>query len=154
MKKNIFLRSILGAPIGVTICCLITIIISLFTGDGAYYPVVPALTESLGSEINAVLVQTLCSILYGAVWGGLSVVWQLEHWSLLKMTATHFTIASAATFPIAWLMHWMPRNLPGILLYFGIFFGIYFGIWLSRYCAIKKRIQELNQKVREQNHMV
>lgn len=150
MKKQIFLRSIIGAPIGVTICHLITLLVSLFAADGSYYPVVPALTESLGSEINAVLVQTVCSILYGAVWGGLSVIWQLEQLSLLKMTVLHFTIASATTLPMAWFMQWMPHSLWGILVYFGTFFSVYLGIWISQYCAIKKRIHELNQKIREQ----
>lgn len=152
MKKKLVLRILLGAPIGVTISYLITVFISLLVADGTYYPVVPSLAESLGSELNAVLVQTLCSILYGAVWGGLSIIWQLERWSLLRMTATHFALASMTTFPVAYLMQWMPHSLPGILIYFAIFFSIYLGIWLSQYCAIKKRIKELNQKVREQNN--
>ncbi|NBK91312.1 DUF3021 domain-containing protein [bacterium 1XD21-13] len=151
LRKKLLLRSSLGAPIGITISYCITLLISVFTGDGNYYPVVPALAESLGSEINAVLIQAICSALYGAVWGGLSIIWQFEHWSLLKMTVTHFTIASVTTLPVAYLMQWMPRSVPGMLIYFGIFFAIYFGIWFSQFCTIKKHIEELNRKVRETN---
>ena len=67
------------------------------------------------------------------------------------MTVTHFTIASVTTLPVAYLMQWMPRSVPGMLIYFGIFFAIYFGIWFSQFCTIKKHIEELNRKVRETN---
>ena len=153
MKKQTLLRIILGAPIGITISYFITIFISLTVTDGNYYPVVPALAESMGSELNAVLIQALLSALYGAVWGGLSIIWQLEHWSLLRMTATHFAIATLRTFPIAYFMQWTPHSLKGILSYFALFFAIYLAIWLSQYYTIKKRLKELNQKVQEQNNI-
>ena len=43
MKKKILTRALLGAPIGLTICVLCTIVISLLIGDGTYYPVSPDL---------------------------------------------------------------------------------------------------------------
>lgn len=151
MKKTIILRSLLGAPIGLTISYLIPVFISLAMGDGNYYPIVPVLAEICGNEINAVLLQTVCSLLVGAVFGGASVIWQMEEWSLIRMTLTHLVICSAAMFPIAYLMQWMPHNLTGFLRYFGIFFAIYFFIWISQYSAMKKKIEQINRKMREQN---
>lgn len=149
MKKLIILRSLLGAPIGLTISYLIPVFISLAIGDGNYYPIVPELAETCGSEINAVLLQTFCSLLVGAVCGGASVIWQIEEWSLMRMTVTHLVLCSAAMFPIAYLMQWLPHNFVGFLRYFGIFFGIYFCIWGSQYVTIKKKLAAINQKVRE-----
>lgn len=149
MKKKIILRSLVGAPIGVAVSYLITVLISLAIADGNFYPVVPELTADCGSEINAVLIQTVFSLLYGAVWGGVSVIWDMESWSLLRMTVTHLVICSIVTFPIAYLMRWMSHNITGILLYFGTFLVIYLLIWISRYQAIKRQIRQINHKVQD-----
>ena len=59
MKKELFKRCLLGAPIGLAISTIITIAISLTVGDGVYYAVVPSLTQDMGSEINAVGLQAV-----------------------------------------------------------------------------------------------
>ena len=147
MKKEILKRCLLGAPLGLAISTIITIIISLTVGDGRYYAVVPSLAQDMGSEINAVILQAVLSMIYGAAWGGASVVWDAEGWSLLKMTVVHLAVTSLATFPIAYLARWMPHSATGILLYFGIFVLVYIGIWLSQYSAMKKRVKEMNAKI-------
>lgn len=147
MKKKIILRSLLGAPVGMAISYFITILISLAVADGNYYPVVPDLIADCGSEMNAVLLQTLFSLLYGAVWGGASVIWDMESWSLLKMTLLHLVICSIVTFPVAYFMQWMPHNIAGFLFYFGTFLTIYLIIWISQYQSIKRRIDQINHKI-------
>ncbi|MCE5189662.1 MAG: DUF3021 domain-containing protein [Eubacteriales bacterium] len=149
MKKEILKRSLLGAPLGMAIGMVITIIISLTVGDGRYYAVVPELVNDMGNEINAVILQAVLSMIYGAAWAGASVVWDAEGWSLLKMTIVHLIIASAATFPIAYFARWMPHTLGGVLLYIGIFIFIYAGIWVSQYSAMKKRVKEMNEKIKQ-----
>ena len=146
--KNAAKRAVIGAPIGLAISTAITIIISLAVGKGEYFAVVPELTADFGTEINAVLVQALCSMLYGAAFAGASVIWDAD-WSLTRMTIIHLLICSAATFPIAFLMRWMEHTVGGILLYFGIFLLIYLVIWISQYTRIKKSIAALNKKVND-----
>lgn len=147
MKKKILLRCLVGAPVGLTISTLITVGISAAVGDGSFYPVVPELSVRCGSELNAVLCQTILSLFYGGVWGGLSVLWEMERWSLLRMTATHLIACSVVTFPVAFFLYWIPHNPGGALAYFGIFFAVYLGIWISRYTAMRRRIREMNRKV-------
>ena len=125
----------------------ITIIFSVLIGDGEYYPVTLGLIADCGSEINAMIVQTICAMLYGAAWAGASVIWEMENWSLLRQTVTHLMVCSLSALPIAYFMHWMPRNLGGVLGYFGIFASIYLGIWFCEYFSMKKRIQQINEKV-------
>jgi len=152
MKKNKLLkRCLLGAPIGLAISTAITIAISIIVGDGVYYAVVPELIADCGSEINAVVLQAVLSLLYGAAWAGASVIWEKERWSILKQTAVHLVVCSAATFPVAYFARWMPHNVGGILLYFGIFFLIYLTIWLSQYSAMKKRVQQINERLQDGN---
>ena len=151
MKKKVLLRCLLGAPVGLAIGAIVTIIISLTVGDGVYYPVVPKLITDCGNEMNAVLLQAVCSLIYGAAWGGASVIWEKENWSILRQTVTHLIVCSISTFPIAYFMYWMKHSVSGILLYFSIFFAIYLIIWLSQYTTMKKRIKQMNEKVEKNN---
>ena len=150
-KKKILTRALSGAPIGLTICTMITILFSLLFGNGAYFPVSQELIDACGSEINAVLLQTVFGMIYGAVFGASSVIWEAENWSLLKMTLSHLAVCSATAFPIAWFMRWMPHNLPGALCFFALFFAIYAVIWLAKYCAIRRQIRQLNRRLQEHN---
>lgn len=147
MKKKILLRSFTGAPIGVTISYIITVIVSLCIGDGNYYVAQPQLVTELGGEMNAVLAQIICSLIFGAAYGGGSVIWEMESWSLLKMTVAHLILISVSTFPISYVMHWLPHNFWGIIIYCAIFFSIYAGIWFAQYFSIKKNIQRLNEEI-------
>lgn len=150
MKKKILLRSLIGAPIGLSICYLITIVISFFEGSGGYYAVVPELTEDFGNEINAVTVQAVCSLVLGAAFAGASAVWEIDNWSLLRQTVTHLAVVSLAMFPIAFFTRWMGHTVIDVLIYFGIFFGIYFFIWIVQYRAIKIRVKEISEKLNMQ----
>ncbi|HWQ98260.1 MAG TPA: DUF3021 domain-containing protein [Clostridia bacterium] len=148
MKKELLKRCLFGAPIGLAISTVITIIISLIVGDGRFYAVVPSLAADMGSEINAVILQAVLSLLYGAAWAGASVIWDAEKWSLLKMTLVHFLVTSLATFPIAYFARWMPHSTTGILMYIGIFIAIYIGVWFGQYGGMKKRIAAMNAKLK------
>lgn len=151
MKKKMVLRGLLGAPLGLAVGYLISIGVSLIAGNGKYLAVAPALAQTFGGELKAVIVQAVIMAVYGMIWAGSSVIWEMDDWSILRQTATHLLITSAATFPTAYLMRWMDHSLGGILLYFGFFFGIYLVIWLSLYSAMKKRIEQLNAKVKEKD---
>lgn len=139
-------RALAGMPLGLAISTVITIIISLNKGDGHYYAVVPALIEDCGSEIGAVLVQALCSMLYGAAFAAASVIWETD-WSLTKMTVIHLLAISLAVLPIAYLLQWMKHTVGGVLLYFGFFLLVYAIIWITQYSRMKKQISDINKKV-------
>ena len=147
MKKKVVFRCLLGAPIGVAISVVITIIISFALGGGSYRAVVPDLITDCGSEVNAVTLQTVCSLLYGAAWAGASVIWEADGWSILKMTIVHLVICSVATLPIAYFMRWMHHSISGFLMYFGVFILIYAVIWLSQYSALKRKLDAINRRL-------
>lgn len=150
MKKKVLIRALLGAPGGLAISTFVTIIISLIIGDGQFHTVPPELVDELGGELNAVLAQTACAMIYGAAWGGASAIWENENWSLLRQTVTHLVVCSASALPIAWLMHWIPRTVGGFLGYCAMFFAIYGIIWASQYLSMKKRLQQINAQLDKQ----
>ena len=149
MLKKAFFRALLGAPIGICIGILVPIIISICMGDGAYHPVHPGLVEACGGELRAVILQTAAAAFYGGVWCGATAIWEQDNWSLLRQTVTHLLVYSLSALPIAWFMHWIPRGIGGILAYCGVFFAIYAVIWFGQYRSMKKRVQELNQQLKE-----
>lgn len=147
MKKRLLLLCGAGAALGVTLSLLIAILISLTVGDGWFYAVVPELIADCGGELNAVILQTALSMLYGAAWAGAALIWKQEQWSLARQTVTHLLVCSLATFPVAWLCRWMRHDAAGAALYFGIFFAIYALIWLGQYLGIRRRVREMNREI-------
>ena len=99
MKKKLLLLCGVGAALGVTLSLLITILISLTVGDGRFYAVVPELVADCGGELNAVILQTALSMLYGAAWAGAALIWKQEQWSLARQTVTHLLVCSLAPSP-------------------------------------------------------
>lgn len=149
MKKKILVRSLLGAPIGVTVSMIITIIFSLAMGHGEYFPAPHDLTDWCGSEMTAVLVQLPCSLVMGAIGGGSSVIWEVEKWSLLKQTLIHFAVIAIPFFGISYVMNWMPHYIYGALGYLASFIAAYIIMWVSIYLSIKFKIKKMNEHLRE-----
>lgn len=150
MKKKILFRSLMGAPIGVTISLIITVIFSLCMGHGEYFPAPHELIDWCGGNVTvAVIVQMICSLFVGAVGGGSSVIWEIERWSLLKHTLVHFAVIAVPFFGIGYVMNWMPHYLYGALGYVGGFIAVYLIMWVSIYFSIKAKIKKMNQQLQE-----
>ena len=45
----------------------------------------------------------------------------------------------------------MEHSVLGAMSYFGIFLFIYIVIWISQYSAIKKRIQQINERIQKKD---
>ena len=67
MKNKMIKRGLFGFPVGIAIGFVITVIISACVGDGNFYPVTPELAGTMGSELNAVILQTVLCGVMGAV---------------------------------------------------------------------------------------
>ena len=147
MKKQAVLRSLIGIVAGISIGYLISIVISLIWGQGYYTPCEPQVIETMGSEINAVLVQTLLYAVLGLTFGAASLVWETE-WPLAGQTAFYFLVTAAVMMPTAYFLRWMEHSVWGFLGYFGIYASIFILIWLSQYAAIRRNIKKMNTKLR------
>lgn len=147
MKKEILSRIVVGLLGGIVISFLITIGISIFMGDGNYYPCVPILIERMGNELNAVIVQTILSAVLGVGFAGSSFIWEKEDWSLLKQTGIYFTIISVLMMIVAYICEWMEHSVKGVLSYFAIFLVIFVIVWIVQYTIWKRRISKISSKI-------
>ncbi len=147
MKKQIALRALLGFPLGVFIGYTITMVISSIFANGFYSPVVPALAEQAGSQINAVWLQYGLTGVLGAVIAAGSLIWEIEHWNIMKQTIVHFILVSVTILPVAYLAKWVAGTPLSLLSYFGVFAALYFVIWLCMYFVLRNKIKKANQKI-------
>lgn len=144
MKKQIWKRIAAGIPIGITIGYLITLMISLLFGNGAYIAINPELALEYGSEINAVLVQTACWVMIGAVFGGLSMVWENDRWSLFVQSFVFCAIGGMTLLAAAVFCRWTELSVSGILFFAGLYLLIFFVIWLFEYWINLRQVRKLN----------
>lgn len=149
MKKKVIKRALLGAPIGLAITMIITILISYCVNDSRFYFAPPALAADCGGEVNAVLLVTVLSFLSGAAFAGASVIWEVEKWSMLRQTVTHLLVCSVLTFPIAYAARWMDHTVSGVLSYIAIFLAIYATIWISTMLSYRKNLKKINSSIKK-----
>ncbi|MEH2953208.1 DUF3021 domain-containing protein [Candidatus Merdisoma sp. JLR.KK011] len=144
MKKKILLRGALGFPLGITIGYIISIFVSLLWARGYYVPCEPELVTIMGNEIKAVIFQAvLCGIL-GAGFGGCSVIWEAEEWSLVKQTGIYFLLVSIIMMPAAYFNCWMEHSVGGFLSYFGIFVLIFVIVWVVQFLIGRQMVKKMN----------
>lgn len=144
MKKKILMRCLSGFPLGVFIGYVISIVISLIWAEGYYSPCVPELIDTVGNEINAVMLQAfLCGVL-GMGFAASSVIWEIENWGIVKQTGIYFLIVSVIMMPIAYITYWMEHSLKGVVSYFGIFFLIFAAVWFIQYIRARQSVKKMN----------
>lgn len=146
--NNIMQRALFGFPIGIAIGYVISIIISLIFGKGAYSPCSPLLIKSMGNEINAVIFQTILTGLLGSIFSSASLIWDIEEFSLLKQTLYYFLISSITIMIIAYLLKWVAPTILSLLSFLLSFIIIFAIIWIFQYLTWKKKIKTLNDKIK------
>lgn len=149
MKKEVFFRILSGLLSGIVISHFITIGISLAIGEGNYYACVPSLVEHFGSEVTAVIIQTLLSAILGGGFSAASIIWEKDEWSLLKQTGTYFGIVSVLMMMVSYICEWMEHSVKGVLSYFGVFVAIFIVVWIVRYVIWKVRISKIKDKLQK-----
>lgn len=153
MKKKMIQRGLLGFPIGIAIGYVITVIISMCVGDGTFYPVTPELIETMGNELNAVILQTVLCGIMGAGFSMASLIWEIDSWSIVKQSGIYFAIACVVMLPIAYVANWMKHSLVGVLSYIGIFVAIFMFVWIAQYFAWKSKIKKMNEEIEKKRQI-
>ena len=147
MKKKVILRGLFGLPVGIAIGFVITLLISICIGDGSFYPVVPELIQTMGNELNAVILQTILCAILGAGFAMASVIWEIDSWNLAKQSGIYFLVICVVMLPIAYFANWMKHSITGILSYVGIFVAFFAAVWISQYLLWKRRIKKMNARI-------
>lgn len=143
--KKIVSRVLYSFPIGISCSVGISLLLSLIFGEGKYYPFAASLVSFTGSEVKAMLMQTILSGILGSVFGGMSFIWEIERWSILKQTAVYFLSVSIPMMGISYLLYWMEHSLSGFLFYFLIFVMVFIVVWLFNLAAYWFKVRRMNR---------
>lgn len=148
MKKEVALRLSVSVPGGIAIGFVVPLIISIIRGSGDYIPCTPALVELAGSEINAVIIQMVCSAFIGVASGVGSLIYEIENWSLFRQTATYFLLNGAAINITALTCRWMDFSILSTIVFLIQYAVIFFIIWFIIYAVNYHNIKKMNSKIK------
>ena len=101
------------------------------------------LIARVGSEATAFLLQTLLSGAIGAAGCGGMSLYEIEHWSMLRIIAVHSLLIYSVFIPSAFFLGWIPSAV-GLIVMVCIMEAGYFIIWAVMWLRYKVQIKELN----------
>ena len=145
IKKALIKRAIMGFIYGVFIGQTILILESLAMRDGNFYAVSNSLLELTGTKIAAVIIQYFLTGLIGTCFAATTVIFEMDNWSLLRQTITHFIITFIVMYIAGFLCGWFPHTLVSSLIWLGVFVVIYVIFWICFSTYYKKKIKKMNE---------
>lgn len=101
----------------------------------------------------AIVLHLLVSGIYGGLVWGTTVVYDIEHWSILRATLVHFLITCGSFccfYALGVALDWIGLPPIGVILIFAAaFIGVYFIIWLIMYLSYRRKIRKLNEDLQK-----
>ena len=151
LKNKFILKFAIGFSFGILICTIITSVITTASiNDGNTYFCDPTFSSMFSNEIVAFIIQMIVSGLLGAICMGGTVVYEIEEWSVLKATATHFLIANGMFILTATFLKWWSINdWVSNLIFIGIILLMYILIWLIQYVIYKIEVKKIKRDIKE-----
>lgn len=105
--------------------------------------------QSGSFNIADALPQILLGGIPGAIAMGTTVVYDIEEWSLLRATVTHFLIVTGVMLLACFVLKWFdPWSTAFWIMLAAVVVG-YFIVWLIIYGSYKKQVQKLNKLLKE-----
>lgn len=140
-KKAVWL-SLIGFVLGI----VVGVCIQLLTAP-------ERLSFTDGERIIPTILYLTLSGLLGALGMGSAVIYDIDDWSILRCTATHFLICLGGFtvfYALLIVMKWGSLPPFGILaVILGAYIAVYFCIWLSQYLIYRYKVKKMNEKLRE-----
>ena len=150
MKKELLNRGFLGIFVGLALEQLVTILYSLAFGKGNYIAVLPGFAEAMGSELNAVLLQTVLYMFYGIALGIAGLVLGYGKWSITKQAGVYVAIFSVGWFPICYVSNMIRHSfVESIFAFFVAIVVVFIIIWAVLYITWKKEIRKMNECIKK-----
>ena len=89
----------------------------------------------------------LCGI-PGAVAMGTSVIYEVEKWSVVRATVTHFVITFACLYLVGFALGWFRFGDAPFWIFTGVMVAAYVVIWQVQYQACKRKVRKMNEDLR------
>lgn len=116
---------------------------------GIVYFILSLSFENFSLSGKEVLLGILSTYILAFIQAGVSVFNQIEHWSVSKSTALHFSLLYIAYILSYLLNTWIPFEWLVIGIFTAVFVVSYFVIWLTVYLIVKKTSNEFNNRLKK-----
>ena len=126
----------------------IGMILGIFIGAGFWYLMSGEAPET-STSLNAMMLHLLLSGVLGMVANGSSVIYEIEEWSIVRATITHFIIAMGAFYVIAFTLGWFSPADPACWIMSVILVFVYFLIWMIQSLIFKHKVKRMNEELRK-----
>ncbi len=132
--KEFIKRGLMFSGLGPVTAAIVIFIISLFE-------------ENLQLDGLQVLIMAVSTYILAFVQAGATVFNQIEHWSVPKSLACHFS-SLYAVYILCYLVNtWIPFNINVILTFTAIFVAVFFIIWTVVFLAVRHLSKKLNKNL-------
>ena len=102
----------------------------------------------MGSEVNAVILQVICTAILGASFGITSTVYMIEKWSLLRQVLIYFLINGVVINIVAVICRWIDFTILSLISFLIQYVIIFLIIWFVMYLVNYKNIRQINSKIK------
>ena len=120
----------------------------LLIGVSAFY-----FTGVKGPDALKITDISLFELLIGGIYGGIamgcSVFYDIEDWSILRATLSHFLLTLFSFYIMACLQRWMKLFDIVFWISTAVFIVVYIIIWLCQYFSYRRQVRRMNQELRE-----
>jgi MFS family permease len=127
IRTKAIIKTLLGATLGMLIGL---VMMMLFATDAEW------------NNRWVFFAQMVGSCIYGALAMGGSVVYDIESWSLLRATVTHYVVTFLAFVITSEVLGWFEHSI--LLFVILLMSVIYLFIWVAEYLAWKEKIKKMN----------
>ena len=134
--KNALWRGALGFALGVPM------------GLGILYWTRSGVADGMSN--GALLAFILSGGLYGAVAAGATVVYDIERWSVARATLTHLLFTLGGLYLLGLAQGWLAFTPFGFFVPTAAFIAVYFLIWLAQYLSFRRKVDQLNRRLKRQ----
>ena len=114
---------------------------------GIIYAVIESTVADFSLSGMQILVAIVSIYLLAFVQAGATVFNQIEHWSLFKSLACHFTSLYLVYVGCYLLNDWIPFNANVLLIFTAVFLAIYIAVWVIVLVSIKIVSKKLNRRI-------
>jgi len=132
LKKGIT-RGLKGLPIGLAIGYSFLVLMS-------------ATNQEIILDFQITLANYAMAAFVGFYLSAVTVVYDIEEWSILKQSVTH-SILSLPYIPLAIEIGWAPEDLVGQILFIIVYIIIFIVIWLTFRTYWKKQAEQLKEAI-------
>ena len=137
--NNLLKKALLLALIGMACGAVISLCFVWASGIDRYVE---------NGDYTGLIIYIVVGSLYGAIPVSTTVFYEIEKWSLLRATISHFLVTFISFYAVAILDGWFEPWSKPLYITLAIMVAVYFVIWITNYMHYKRVVDDMNEELK------